>query len=90
MHRHRVGIVAGALLLGLAGTATAYDPLCDKIKKPERRAFCQCRSDAGAPVARRPNAEGRMIVDAGKVRGPKVAQVHECMAKKGFGIPKDE
>lgn len=72
------------ILLGSVSAAQAYDPLCDKIKKSERRALCQCRSDAGAAVSRRPNNDGRMIIDANRVRGAKLSQVHDCMIKKGF------
>ena len=64
--------------------AQAYDPLCDKIQKPERRALCQCRSDAGAQVSRRPNNDGRMIVDAGRPPKKRIAEVGDCMIKKGY------
>ena len=68
----------------LPSAAQAYDPLCDKIQKTERRALCQCRSDAGATVSRRPNKDGRMIIDAARPAKNRVAQVGDCMAKKGF------
>lgn len=75
-------LVFVGILLGSVSAAQAYDPLCDKIKKPITRDRCICNSDAGGKVRERPNDRGRMVVSWTRP-SRQAPQVHSCMVVKG-------
>ena len=69
------------LLFSFEPSAQAYDAQCDKIAHGQRRALCQCRSDAGATVSVRPDDSGKLKIRETGVRSKNLPQVKACMVK---------
>ncbi|OYU49166.1 MAG: hypothetical protein CFE31_07260 [Rhizobiales bacterium PAR1] len=76
-----------AFLFTLNYPVQAYDAQCDKIANGQRRALCQCRSDAGATVSVRADDSGKLKVRESRVRSKNLPQVQACMDQKGFKGP---
>ena len=73
-------------LAAMAGSAQAYDSLCDKIGDATRRDLCRCRSDAGAKVSYRPDASGTIKVRETGVPKRNLGQVQNCMIQKDHKV----
>jgi hypothetical protein len=76
------------LLLILVGffpqSAVAADPLCKEIRSAQKRASCECRSDLGATVRRRPDGSGKLIVDVDRLGRNRLPELTKCMEGKGY------
>jgi hypothetical protein len=80
-----IAVCSGVSFQYSAVPALAYDPLCDQVKSRADKARCQCNSDAGGVVRRRPNDRGKEAIYWSRPRRPAaVAQVSACMRSKGF------